>query len=153
MDPIILESPSPVKSLAEGPLAGTIFDSMLKESIDRFLIEVKESYIILRLLLLKPPMPIIILLLFEDDILDLVMFKESHACDNTTKFDSRTNKRDDDLFFFDNKGRVEPAKDDDMETAEAAFLTAAYSMKSDVSKKRRKQTGHASKAKNNLNCS
>ncbi|KAG6492164.1 hypothetical protein ZIOFF_047114 [Zingiber officinale] len=41
--PIILESPSPVKSLTEGPHAGTIFDSMLKEYIDRFLIEVKES--------------------------------------------------------------------------------------------------------------
>ncbi|XP_074568203.1 uncharacterized protein LOC141824765 [Curcuma longa] len=81
--------------------------------------------------------------LFEDDILELcnkVMFEESHV-DDTTKFNSGTNTRDDDLFFFDNKGRVEneTVKDDDMGTAEIAFLTAAQSMKIDVSKKRRKQ--------------
>lgn len=81
--------------------------------------------------------------LFEDDILELcnkVMFEESHV-DDTTKFNSGTNTRDDDLFFFDNKGRVEneTVKDDDMGTAEMAFLTAAQSMKIDVSKKRRKQ--------------
>ncbi|KAG6535376.1 hypothetical protein ZIOFF_000342 [Zingiber officinale] len=85
--------------------------------------------------------------LFEDDILELcnkVMFEESHD-DDATKFNSGTNTADDDLFFFDNKGRVEneAMKDDDMGTAEVAFLTAAHSMKTDVSKKRRKQREHA----------
>lgn len=85
--------------------------------------------------------------LFEDDIFELcnkVMFEESHV-DDTTKFNSGTNTTDD-LFYFDNKGRVEneAAKDDDMGTAEIAFLTAAHSMKTDVGKKRRKQRERSS---------
>ncbi|CAL9187036.1 unnamed protein product [Musa hybrid cultivar] len=43
MDPIILESPTRAKPLVFGPLAGPNFHSVLKESIDRYLIEVKKE--------------------------------------------------------------------------------------------------------------
>lgn len=43
MDAVLLESPTVAKPPAVGPLAGPNFQSMLKESIDRFLIEVQKE--------------------------------------------------------------------------------------------------------------
>ncbi|XP_073008203.1 uncharacterized protein [Typha latifolia] len=43
MDSVLLESPSMAKSLGFGSLGGPSFQSMLKESVDRFLVEVQRA--------------------------------------------------------------------------------------------------------------
>ncbi|KAJ8465449.1 hypothetical protein OPV22_028001 [Ensete ventricosum] len=83
--------------------------------------------------------------LFDDNISELhskLAIKEYNGMPETTKFDSGSNSTDGDTFFFDNTGNVdENAADDDrdMEITDAAFLSAARSMKSEASKGRRKR--------------
>ncbi|RWV97453.1 hypothetical protein GW17_00039758 [Ensete ventricosum] len=83
--------------------------------------------------------------LFDDNISELhskLAIKEYNGMPETTKFDSGSNSTDGDTFFFDSTGNVdENAADDDrdMEITDAAFLSAARSMKSEASKGRRKR--------------
>ncbi|WOL14600.1 hypothetical protein Cni_G23380 [Canna indica] len=82
--------------------------------------------------------------LFEDDILELhskLILEESNLGSGTTKYDSSSKVTDADIFFFDNKGRDDNkvAEDEDMGITDAAFLSAAHSMKSEANKGRKKR--------------
>lgn len=82
--------------------------------------------------------------LFEDEISELLSklaFEESNVDPKSKKFDSGSERTDSDLYFFDNKGRPDDdaAKDEERETVDAAFRSAAFSMKSEKNKERRKR--------------
>ncbi|RZS19400.1 hypothetical protein BHM03_00051786 [Ensete ventricosum] len=70
-------------------------------------------------------------------------FEEANVVSDTRRFDEDSKKTDGDLFFFDNKGKADKDAAEDMETVDAAFFSAAHSMRSDTDKwRKRKEMGY-----------